>query len=78
MRFNSPRLRTLVLMSEEYCQGRRASNKEFRWSLGQCLQVSTEVFKTNIDRNDLTGVFCTSGSEREFTLEERWYAHETV
>jgi hypothetical protein len=21
---------------------------------------------------DLTGVFCTSGSEREFTLEERW------
>jgi len=27
---------------------------------------------------DLTGVFCTSGSEREFTLEERWYAHETV
>ena len=28
--------------------------------------------------SDLTGVFCTSGSEREFTLEERWYAHETV
>jgi hypothetical protein len=26
----------------------------------------------------LTGVFCTSGSEREFTLEERWYAYETV
>lgn len=29
-------------------------------------------------RRDLTGVFCTSGSEREFTLEERWYAHEAV
>ena len=28
--------------------------------------------------DDLTGDFCTSGSEREFTLEERWYAHETV
>jgi hypothetical protein len=27
---------------------------------------------------DLTGVFCTSGSERKFTLEGRWYADETV
>jgi len=27
---------------------------------------------------DLTGVFCTSGSEREFTLEERWYAHQAI
>jgi hypothetical protein len=27
---------------------------------------------------DLTGVFCTSGSEREFTLEERWYADEEI
>jgi hypothetical protein len=26
----------------------------------------------------LTGDFCTSGSEREFTLEERWYAHEEI
>ena len=26
--------------------------------------------------NDVTGVFSTSGSEREFTLEERWYADE--
>ena len=25
---------------------------------------------------DVTGVFSTSGSEREFTLEERWYADE--
>ena len=25
---------------------------------------------------DLTGIFCTSGSEREFTLKERWYANE--
>jgi len=24
----------------------------------------------------VTGVFCTSGSEREFTLEERWYADD--
>ena len=28
--------------------------------------------------SDLTGVFCTSGSEREFTLEERGYADEEV
>ncbi len=26
--------------------------------------------------SDVTGVFSTSGSEREFTLEERWYADE--
>ncbi len=27
---------------------------------------------------DLTGVFCTSGSEREFTLEESWYADKEI
>ncbi len=27
---------------------------------------------------DLTGIFCTSGSEREFTLKERWYADEEI
>jgi hypothetical protein len=27
---------------------------------------------------DVTGVFCTSGSEREFALEERWYADEEI
>jgi len=27
---------------------------------------------------DVTGVFCTSGSEREFTLEGSWYADEKV
>jgi hypothetical protein len=27
---------------------------------------------------DLTGIFCTSGSEREFTQEERWYADEEI
>ena len=27
---------------------------------------------------DLTGDFCTSGSEREFTQEGRWYADEEV
>jgi CubicO group peptidase (beta-lactamase class C family) len=28
--------------------------------------------------DDLTGGFCTSGSEREFTLEGSWYAHEEI
>jgi hypothetical protein len=28
--------------------------------------------------SDLTGVFCTSGSEREFTLEGSWYADEEI
>jgi len=27
---------------------------------------------------DLTGVFCTSESEREFTLEGSWYADEEI
>ena len=27
---------------------------------------------------DLTGIFCTSGSEREFTLEGSWYANEEI
>ena len=27
---------------------------------------------------DLTGVFCTSGSEREFTLKESWYADNEI
>jgi len=31
---------------------------------------------TNV--TDLTGGFCTSGSEREFTREDRWYADEEV
>jgi hypothetical protein len=29
-------------------------------------------------QDDLTGSFCTSGSEREFTLEGRWYADEEI
>ncbi|MGB7282733.1 MAG: helix-turn-helix domain-containing protein [Candidatus Acidiferrum sp.] len=28
--------------------------------------------------SDLTGIFCTSGSEREFTLKERWYADKEI
>ena len=28
--------------------------------------------------DDLTGVFCTSGSAREFTEEDRWYADEEI
>jgi hypothetical protein len=27
---------------------------------------------------DLTGGFCTSGTEREFTLKKRWYADEEI
>jgi PAS domain S-box-containing protein len=28
--------------------------------------------------DDLTGIFCTSGSEREFTLEGSWYADQEI
>ena len=33
--------------------------------------------KTNL-KDDLTGLFCTSGSEREFTLEGSWYADQEI
>jgi hypothetical protein len=38
------------------------------------------VYMTAISvlRNDVTGVFCTSGSEREITLEGSWYADEEI
>ena len=32
----------------------------------------------NNSQNEVTGVFCTSGSEREFTLEGSWYADEEI
>ena len=28
--------------------------------------------------DEVTGAFCTSGSEREFTLEGSWYADEEI
>ena len=34
--------------------------------------------KNEANSADLTGVFCTSGSEREFTLEGSWYADEEI
>jgi D-arabinose 1-dehydrogenase-like Zn-dependent alcohol dehydrogenase len=37
-----------------------------------------EVPKEALRQNDLTGDFCTSGSEREFTLKERCYANEEI
>ncbi len=33
---------------------------------------------SEVNPNDVTGVFCTSGSERECTLEERCYADEEI
>ena len=38
----------------------------------------TENIRPFVSRIDVTGVFCTSGSERESTLEERWYADKTI
>jgi universal stress protein A len=40
--------------------------------------VSNILYANDLSPDDLTGIFCTSGSERKFTLEERWYADETV
>lgn len=47
------------------------------WDAGEGLRACAS-FLEFLASIDLTWVFCTSGSEREFTLEERWYAHETV
>jgi hypothetical protein len=44
--------------------------------------LSTTLLQTRGDsisfRTDLTGIFCTSGSEREFTLEGSWYADQEI
>ncbi len=37
-----------------------------------------EETQNSAPAHDLTGVFCTSGSEREFTLEESWYADKEI
>jgi hypothetical protein len=36
------------------------------------------VFPDALSRVDVTGFFCTSGSEREFTQEGSWYADEEI
>ena len=40
--------------------------------------VTIEAQDEEIQDADLTRVFCTSGSEREFTLEGSWYADEEI
>ena len=42
-------------------------------------EIGARVFGRDGDYDtDLTGIFCTSGSEREFTLEGSWYANEEI
>src|SRR5580692_1200985 len=45
---------------------------------GRHQQLLDGTRATNDVRTDVTGVFCTSGSEREFTLEGSWYADEEI
>ncbi|MGC1385772.1 MAG: hypothetical protein WA823_18505 [Candidatus Acidiferrales bacterium] len=45
---------------------------------GQMDPSYREAFEAEADTTDVTGVFCTSGSEREFTLEGSWYADEEI
>jgi hypothetical protein len=40
--------------------------------------IGLDVHQDTVSAADLTGVFCTSGSEREFTLEGSWYADEEI
>jgi hypothetical protein len=42
------------------------------------LRVQRRGAHYNAPRTDLTGIFCTSGSEREFTLEGSWYADQEI
>ncbi len=49
-------------------------------SVGTVLRRSGNIYPKITAKSmvDLTGVFCTSGSEREFTLEGSWYADEEI
>jgi hypothetical protein len=47
------------------------------WSFCRFYFFAFYVLEHYVDP-DLTGVFCTSGSEREFTLEGSWYADEEI
>jgi hypothetical protein len=46
----------------------------FHYRLHAAETYSTETIVRGVPPGDVTGVFCTSGSEREFTLEGSWYA----
>jgi hypothetical protein len=45
---------------------------------GERLQEMREIIREPVRKLDLTGIFCTSGSEREFTLEGSWYADQEI
>jgi hypothetical protein len=50
------------------------------YSVTAALAISDGLVHQHQHRREtnVTGVFCTSGSEREFTLEGSWYADEEI
>ena len=48
------------------------TNEHRKWS------ANMNSAPNGIRATDLTGIFCTSGSEREFTLEGSWYADQEI
>ncbi|MGA7222395.1 MAG: type I restriction endonuclease subunit R [Candidatus Acidiferrales bacterium] len=48
------------------------------WKKAQTKRAAVLFTIETVLDHDLTGIFCTSGSGREFTLEGSWYAHEEI
>ena len=64
-------------MRAEESGHRRRLQEMFQQKFGEHIPlIRRQDVKGFVARRDLTGVFCTSGSEREFTLEGSWYADE--
>ena len=66
--FGTPVLKAMVI---------RETREVIELSNSVTIEVHAASSKTG-GRSDLTGPFCTSGSEREFTLEGSWYADQEI
>src|SRR6266513_2111665 len=81
-----PRRHSLPQFNSELDSAGRAGCSQRPAGPGQVLQRTVHDQDHETRRDDchyhqlvqLTGRFCTSGSEREFTLEKRWYVDETM
>ena len=58
--------------------GRRTLKRIWPINLLSFAYRAEDFFASGVILSDVTGVFCTSGSEREFTLEGSWYADEEI
>ena len=58
----------------------REATMDHRFDIFKRLPNGSTLWITTVEglADDVTGGFCTSGSEREFTLEGSWYANEEI